>query len=412
MDPVYLSFCPQKVLSNTAIDAMGHMVESYLNTAATKESKKTALEGLKIWKDGKAVITGKRKIEPAKEGALDLDTSAVLSSMLKASNYGGRAIAVTGTMIPHALSYRLTYLGHVPHGAAIGIFLPGYMSHADPAEVRLLLDAMDFESLDAFTDFIRATCRIENLTSEKLDEIARIAIDDLVKDEARLKKRTLCCRPLRSRRHRTAGEEGLLLIKIAAAFLALAAIIQWGMSTACSGGGHPPELYDLHGVLPSARRADGQCAVFDHGRHHVHGPSLRIHQPAGGTDALSRHIISQTHVLGVVVIRSLIDRADREQRILPDIERQREIVVLAFPPASALDLDIMAVLRPDTLRKIIFTLSVLAENRSDQETFSQHILLIQIPAGRILRELQHHRPHHGDTGLMRDDRHVIEIRHQ
>ena len=63
--------------------------------------------------------------------------------MLKASNIAGRAIAIAGTSLPHALSYRLTYEARLPHGIACGIFQPGFMSFADEKDRRELLRAMD-----------------------------------------------------------------------------------------------------------------------------------------------------------------------------------------------------------------------------------------------------------------------------
>jgi len=123
LDPGYLTFASDKVLRDTAIDAMGHMIESYINTTATDESRKDAVEGLGYWRKARAVMDGSRDMRD-------------LTNMLIAANYGGKAISVTGTSIPHALSYRLTYELGMPHGMAIGVFEPGFMKYADEGDVR------------------------------------------------------------------------------------------------------------------------------------------------------------------------------------------------------------------------------------------------------------------------------------
>jgi len=216
IDPLYLAYAPQSVLCNTAIDAMGHLLESYINTASTEESRAAALAGLRTWSRGKDVILGKKPIrrpagggvngEPAggpargtvkdpaggsvevPGGEPDAETLETLTSMAEASFAGGRAIAVTGTLIPHALSYRLTCAGHVPHGRAIGVYQPAYLACADEADRAAVLEAMGFESLEAFAAFIRTCCRLETVTEEAYRAIAAQAVEDLLRDEARLRK--------------------------------------------------------------------------------------------------------------------------------------------------------------------------------------------------------------------------------
>ena len=55
-------------------------------------------------------------------------------NMLFASNYAGKAINITTTTAPHAMSYKLTSLYNLPHGHAVAICLPkvwGYMKKFD-----------------------------------------------------------------------------------------------------------------------------------------------------------------------------------------------------------------------------------------------------------------------------------------
>ena len=73
---------------------------------------------------------------------------------VKASNIAGKAIAITGTSLPHALSYRLTFEANVAHGPATGIFQPGFISHADEKTQKELFRAMDFRGLEDFKEFL------------------------------------------------------------------------------------------------------------------------------------------------------------------------------------------------------------------------------------------------------------------
>lgn len=207
LDPTYLMYAPYKVLRNTAIDAMAHMIESYINTGATAESKALCMEGLKLWAKGKDVILGKRKVgyikddhpenvsdyvrrksDPEKALADEITDMKILEDMLKASNIAGKAIAITGTSLPHALSYRLTYDGHVAHGPATGIFQPGFISYADENTKKELFRAMDFRGLDDFKEFLGKTCDIGSITDVEYSILVENSIKDVLAAPERINK--------------------------------------------------------------------------------------------------------------------------------------------------------------------------------------------------------------------------------
>ena len=207
LDPRYLMYAPYEVIRNTAIDAMAHMIESYINTHATPESRALSLDGLKLWSRGKDVILGKRKVgynkninpnnisdyvreksDPEKAAADEATELKILEDMLKASNIAGRAIAIAGTSLPHALSYRLTYEARVPHGIACGIFQPGFMSFADEKDRRDLLRAMDFKDMDAFKSFLGKTCDLSDLTDLEYSLNVENSIKDILSAPARIER--------------------------------------------------------------------------------------------------------------------------------------------------------------------------------------------------------------------------------
>lgn len=147
IDVRYLASAPHGLICNTAVDALGHLVESYLNTNATDYSRMLAREGLILWSLSKDILLGEREMEEDD-----------LHHLMMASTLGGMAIAHTGTSVPHALSYALTYELGMPHGQAVGYFLPGYMDGAGKAEQSALLALMNFPDVRAFADFYLAVC--------------------------------------------------------------------------------------------------------------------------------------------------------------------------------------------------------------------------------------------------------------
>ena len=112
IDGKYLMSAPHSMIVNTAVDAFAHMSESYLSKKADVYSQSAALTGMKLWAEVKDVL--------AEEREADAEDYAKL---MRASTFGGIAIAQTGTSIPHALSYILTYDQKIPHGKAAGYFL-------------------------------------------------------------------------------------------------------------------------------------------------------------------------------------------------------------------------------------------------------------------------------------------------
>ena len=95
--PLYQKKC-------TLMDALCQAVESWWSVSATEESisySRLAMELIRCnWKP--FLTSGKRA-----------------DQILLASNYAGRAINITATTAPHAMSYKLTSLYGIPHGHAV-----------------------------------------------------------------------------------------------------------------------------------------------------------------------------------------------------------------------------------------------------------------------------------------------------
>lgn len=141
VDGKYLKSAPKSMIVSTAIDALAHMIESFESNKADNYSKAAVLEGLKIWGRSKDTLLNGLNEE-------------CFGDMMRASTFAGIAIAQTGTSIPHALSYILTYEDKIPHGMACGYFLKGYLQNADPSDRKQILDAAGFQSMEEFSAYM------------------------------------------------------------------------------------------------------------------------------------------------------------------------------------------------------------------------------------------------------------------
>ncbi len=133
-DPAYLKSASDNLLKYTAVDALGHFIESYINSRATVISRMFCEKGMSMWKQVKNILL---KTERTDE---DYETLLIVSS------FAGMAISHTGTSLPHGMSYSLTYDCKVPHGKAVGTFLASYIANSDAVnrhEVLMLLGYSD-----------------------------------------------------------------------------------------------------------------------------------------------------------------------------------------------------------------------------------------------------------------------------
>lgn len=171
VDGRYLRYAPKQVLHNTAIDAMGHFYESYVNRNATPYSKMLVEKGLQIWAKGKSVFLGER--EPEDED---------YEQMMLASTIAGMAISITSTTLPHGLSYPLTCYQDMAHGMGVGYFQAGYLREADKKDRDALMQLSGFESVDEMDAFYQQICQPEKQNEEML----QICADSIASNEAKL----------------------------------------------------------------------------------------------------------------------------------------------------------------------------------------------------------------------------------
>lgn len=126
LDPRLTYSLPSYQTAVSGMDVLAQAIESYWNVNVTNESRKYATESILIWKDFfiKAVTTPH---PAAREG------------MLQAAHFAGKAINITRTTGPHALSYYLTSNFNIAHGQAVALFLPIFFYYNKPSTDLLQL---------------------------------------------------------------------------------------------------------------------------------------------------------------------------------------------------------------------------------------------------------------------------------
>jgi len=101
---------PPAITAATGIDALAQGIESYWSVNATDGSRGHAREAV-------------QRAAGALAEAVAENTEISRDEMMIAANLAGKAINVSRTTAPHALSYKLTSDFGVPHGHAVGLTL-------------------------------------------------------------------------------------------------------------------------------------------------------------------------------------------------------------------------------------------------------------------------------------------------
>ncbi len=131
LDPVLTYSLSPHQTAVSGMDAFSQAVESFWNQNATIESKQYATESILLWKDSFLL-------------AVNQPTEEARKKMLSASYLAGKAINITRTTGPHALSYYLTIHHGVPHGQAVALFLPLFFLYNMPGkEICSILEVND-----------------------------------------------------------------------------------------------------------------------------------------------------------------------------------------------------------------------------------------------------------------------------
>ncbi len=162
IDPKLTWSLPPKVTATTGLDALCQSVESIWSVGATDESVGYAEEALQLSLD-------------SLERTVSRPTPELRMNMARAAHMAGKAINISKTTAPHAVSYTITTRFGVPHGAAValtlGLFLhfnfevsdsdcndPRGASHVKK-KIRLVLDVLANGSITRSLERIKSIIR-------------------------------------------------------------------------------------------------------------------------------------------------------------------------------------------------------------------------------------------------------------
>lgn len=167
LDAKYLSTLSGTSIINTCVDALAHLLESYLNTNSNDLNKIYSRRGLEVWARFRDNLLN-NAITPEDHW-----------NMLHASMYAGMAITHTGTSLPHGLSYPVTYELGVAHGKAVGLFLGGFVdSYPDKTEAQNAINILGFTDTFQFRSYIKALLGDCPVPEELLNTSAAKLLED------------------------------------------------------------------------------------------------------------------------------------------------------------------------------------------------------------------------------------------
>ncbi len=175
-DSRYLISAPVFVRANTAVDALSHLLESYLNNNASDYSRMLCDYALRLFSSVKDAL-----LEESRGNASS--DPEFFEHLMTVSTIAGMAISHTGTSLPHGMSYFITYHHGVPHGKAVGTFLEKYLENCpDHDSVSHLLKIMGFSSIRELKEFLRQVLGEVSLTENEV----RTYTDGMMANKAKL----------------------------------------------------------------------------------------------------------------------------------------------------------------------------------------------------------------------------------
>ncbi|MGL6173382.1 MAG: iron-containing alcohol dehydrogenase family protein [Cellulosilyticaceae bacterium] len=162
LDASYMMDMSADLTIHTAIDALTHLVESYLSTRSNTLLDLVAEQGMREW--GAC-------IDSLLSGYF---TYGVREKLMLASTLGGVAIANTGTSLPHGMGYALTYFKNVPHGLANGVLYIHYLrTFKDRTKVEKIHHLLGLKSHQELEKILSILCKHRiKVTEEELKSYA------------------------------------------------------------------------------------------------------------------------------------------------------------------------------------------------------------------------------------------------
>lgn len=142
IDPEFVPSLDKTVIAATTVDALAHVLESFISKKAN-ELTKGAARGL--------LLTIKRSMEKA---AYKKDITGI-EEMMNIAFSSRLLYPRTGLTIAHALSHPLGAYTHIHHGAAVSFFLPESLRFNYPSCKKELTEASRLMGFLSFEEFLK-----------------------------------------------------------------------------------------------------------------------------------------------------------------------------------------------------------------------------------------------------------------
>lgn len=156
-NPRYLKAC-------TSLDAYSQAIESYFACKSTEESRKYALEAIKLCRDNLIEYVNSNQ-----------EISSL--NMTKASNLAGKAINISRTTAAHAMSYSITTKYGIPHGHAVALNLGKLMEYNKNVDENSINDTRGVSFVKARLKEIYDTIGITNAETYFKDLFNKIGLE-------------------------------------------------------------------------------------------------------------------------------------------------------------------------------------------------------------------------------------------
>ena len=132
---------PPKVTADTGLDALSQAIEATWCIHSTEESTSYSVEALELVLDHL-------------ETAVHAPTAASRAAMSRAAHLSGKAINITKTTAPHAISYNITHRFGIAHGHAVGLTLGPVLAFNAAVSETDVTDPRGVEHVRAMIDLI------------------------------------------------------------------------------------------------------------------------------------------------------------------------------------------------------------------------------------------------------------------
>ncbi len=129
-DPSLLRTLPDMQKKVTMMDTLCHAIESFWSVNSTEKSREYSRIAIKLVMDNMGsylklpALNEKYNELCGRSFDFEYSQDDAIRNMLLAANIAGKAINITGTTAPHAMSYKMTSIYGIPHGHAVAIALP------------------------------------------------------------------------------------------------------------------------------------------------------------------------------------------------------------------------------------------------------------------------------------------------